>query len=183
MCKDQNYENLDADPPALNPNSLLNNFTIESYRTIIAPVYIYDEFSNFITFIPIDIYKVIKYTEGKPKLGDEHLIFLGSSVSYSNGKVSLSPDSKVLYKLEEYPKSLLYFEKKFTSNRGVAVNLKGFITKKVADEDPPIFITNIETTEFKYLFCPVKKFVESTIPNLVKTYSSEPFREFTTREK
>ena len=62
MCINQNYENLDADPPALNPNSLLNNVTIEFYRTITAPVYIYDEFSNFITFIPIDIYKVKKYT-------------------------------------------------------------------------------------------------------------------------
>lgn len=183
MCKDQNYENLDADPPALNPNSLLNDFTINFDRTITAPVYIWDGQGEFITFVPIDIYKVIKYTNGDIKLGDERLIFLGSEVSYSNNKVSLSPDSKVLYTLQEYPKRLLYFEKNFTSNRGVTVNLKGFITKKVADEDPPIFITNIETTEFKYLFCPEKKFRESTVSNFVKTYSSEPFREFTKHEK
>ena len=185
MCKDKNYENLDVDPPTFNPNSLLNDFTINFDRTITAPVYIQDEFSDFITFIPIDIYKVIKYTDGRSKLGDVRLIFFGSRVSYSNGKVSLSPDSKVLYNLEEYPKSLLYFEKNFTciSNESVTVKLKGFITKKVADEDPPIFITNIETTEFKYLFCLIKKIEESTISNFVKTYSSEPFNEFTDREK
>lgn len=183
MCKDQNYENLDADPPTFNKNSLLNDFTINFDRTITAPVYIYDDFNNFITFIPIDIYKVIKYTQGNIKLGDERLIFFGSKVSYSNNKVSLSPDKKVLYRLDEYPKSLLYFEKNFTSNRSVTVNLKGFITKKVADEDPPIFITKIETTEFKYLFCPEKNFGEITVPNFVKTYSSELFKEFTEREK
>lgn len=183
MCKDQNFENLDADPPTFNTNSLLNDFTIKFDRTITAPVYIQDEFSNFITFIPIDIYKVIKYTEGNIKLGDERLIFFGSKVSYSNNKVSLSPDKKVLYQLGEYTTPLIYFEKNFTSNRSVTVNLKGFITKKVADEDPPIFITKIETTEFKYLFCPVQNFEEITVPNFVKTYSSELFKEFTEREK
>ena len=184
MCKDQNFENLDVDPPTLNTNSLLNDFTIKFDRTITAPVYIQDEFSNFITFIPIDIYKVIKYTNGEIKLGDEKLIFLGSRVSYSNGKVSLSPDSKVLYKLEEYPKSLLYFEKNFTciSNKSVTVKLKGFITKKIADEDPPIFITNIETTEFKYLFCP-KKFEGSIVSDFVEKYKSAPFNEFSKFEK
>ena len=185
MCKDENYENLDADPPTFNTNSLLNDFTIKFDRTITAPVYILDGQGEFITFVPIDIYKVIKYTDGGIELGDERLIFLGSRVSYSNGKVSLSPDSKVLYKLEEYPKSLLYFEKNFTciSNESVTVKLKGFITKKIADEDPPIFITNIETTEFKYLFCPEERFRESEVSNFVKTYSSEPFKEFTEREK
>lgn len=184
MCKDQNYENLDADPPAFNENSLLNDFTIKFDRTITAPVYILAESNEFITFVPIDIYKVRKYTKGRIKLGDENLIFLGSSVSYSNGKVSLSPNNKVLYKLEEYPKSLLYFEKNFTctSNESVTVKLKGFITKKIADEDPPIFITNIETTEFKYLFSP-QTFEGSTVPDIVKTYPAKPFNEFTEREK
>ena len=184
MCRDENYENLNADPPTFNTNSLLNDFTIKFDRTITAPVYILGEQGEFITFIPIDIYKVIKYTEGRSKLGDEKLIFLGSRVSYSNGKVSLSPNSKVLYKLEEYPKSLLYFEKNFTciSNESVTVKLKGFITKKIADVDPPIFITNIETTEFKYLFCP-EKFEGSIVSDFVKTYTSAPFNEFTEREK
>ena len=184
MCRDENYENLDADPPTFNTNSLLNDFTIKFDRTITAPVYILAESNEFITFVPIDIYKVIKYTDGRSKLGDEKLIFLGSRVSYSNGKVSLSPNSKVLYKLEEYPKSLLYFEKNFTciSNESVTVKLKGFITKKIADKDPPIFITNIETTEFKYLFCP-KKFEGSIVSDFVEEYKSAPFNEFTEREK
>lgn len=184
MCRDENYENLDADPPTFNEGSLLNDFTIKFDRTITAPVYILAGSNEFITFVPIDIYKVIKYTNGKFKLGDECLIFLGSRVSYSNGKVSLSPDSKVLYKLEEYPKSLLYFEKNFTctSNESVTVKLKGFITKKIADEDPPIFITKIETTEFKYLFCP-ESFSGSTVSDFVEKYKSAPFSEFTEREK
>ena len=184
MCKDQNFENLDVDPPTLNTNSLLNNFTIKFDRTITAPVYILAESNAFITFVPIDIYKVIKYTEGKIRLGDENLIFLGSRVSYSNGKVSLSSDSKVLYKLQEYPKNLLYFEKNFTciSNESVTVKLKGFITKKIADKDPPIFITNIETTEFKYLFYP-KEFSGSIISDFVEKYKSAPFNEFSKFEK
>ena len=182
MCKDKNYENLTASPPTFNTDSLLNDFTIKRYKTIKAPVYVNSGSNPFITFVPMDIFKVIKYTDGGINKGDEHTIFIGEGVNYYNGKVSLSGNKGVLYKLREIPVNNT-IEKEFTNtyNDSIKVNLAGIALRATGIYDVPIFITKIGDTEFKYIL-EAKDTIGKTIENFIKDYSSEKLTEFTVDE-
>ena len=51
----------------------------------------------------MDVYKVRKYIDGKISEDGEHTIFIGNRIIEDRGKVTLSNDKEVLYKLGEIP--------------------------------------------------------------------------------
>lgn len=190
ICINQDYENLAADPPTFNKNSLLNSFALIKIDEITAPVYS----NSFITFVPMDVYKVRKYIDGNISEDGEHTIFIGNRIIEDQGKITLSNDKQVLYKLGEIPKLDTITKTKSNSNHSeqnlkfTYIETKGpnryskfiFITKI---EDSGFNNTKFKGVEFKYVL-KVADSQPTNINNLIDTYySSKNLETFTDNEK
>ena len=191
ICINQDYENLAADPPTFNKNSLLNSFALIKIDEITAPV-LYS--NSFITFVPMDVYKVRKYIDGNISEDGEHTIFIGNRIIEDQGKITLSNDKQVLYKLGEIPKLDTITKTKSNSNHSeqnlkfTYIETKGpnryskfiFITKI---EDSGFNNTKFKGVEFKYVL-KVADSQPTNINNLIDTYySSKNLETFTDNEK
>lgn len=190
ICINQDYENLAADPPTFNKNSLLNSFALIKIDEITAPVYS----NSFITFVPMDVYKVRKYIDGNISEDGEHTIFIGNRIIENGGKITLSNDKQVLYKLGEIPKLDTITKTKSNSNHsGQNLKFTYIETKGPNRFSKFIFITKIEDSgsnntkfkgvEFKYVL-KVADSQPNNINDLINTYySSKNLETFTDNEK
>ena len=191
ICINQDYENLAADPPTFNKHSLLNSFALIKIDEITAPV-LYS--NSFITFVPMDVYKVRKYIDGKISEDGEHTIFIGNRIIEDRGKVTLSNDKEVLYKLGEIPALDTITKTKSNSNHSEQKLKFTYIETKGPNRYSKfIFITKIEDSgsnntkfkgvEFKYVL-KVADNQPTNINNLIDTnYSSKNLETFTDNEK